>query len=144
MIPAALFAMLATVRLGAIHAVVFGGFAAASLAQRIEAAKPKVIMTASCAVEGTKGPLDYRPFVEGAIEKISHKPLKTIVWQRDQKRWDPILKDQGQRNWQRLVKSAKGRGIKAEAVPVRSDDGVYIIYTSGMQDFERLLDSTDL
>ena len=131
MIPAALFAMLATIRLGAVHAVVFGGFASKSLTQRIEAAKPKIIMTASCAIEGSKGTLDYRPFVEGAIEQSSHKPLKTIIWQRDQKRWDPVLKDQGQRNWQRLIKSAKNRGIKAEVVPVDSDDGIYIIYTSG-------------
>jgi propionyl-CoA synthetase len=131
MIPAALFAMLATVRLGALHAVVFGGFAPASLAQRIEAAKPKIIMTASCAIEGAKGPLDYRPFVEGGIRKSSWKPEKTLIWQRDQKRWDPVLKENGQRNWQRLVKSAKSRGLKAEAVPVKGNDGLYIIYTSG-------------
>jgi propionyl-CoA synthetase len=131
MIPAALFAMLATVRLGALHAVVFGGFAPASLAQRIEAARPKIIMTASCAIEGAKGPLDYRPLVEGGIEKCSWKPEKTIIWQREQKRWEPVLKESGQRNWQRLVKSAKGRGLKAEAVPVKGNDGLYIIYTSG-------------
>ena len=131
MIPAAIFGMLAAVRLGALHAVVFGGFAAASLAQRIEAAKPKVILTASCAIEGAKGPLEYRPFVEGAIEQSNFKPSKTIIWQRDVKRWDPVKKDQGQRNWQRLVKSAKNRGVKAEAVPVGSTDGIYIIYTSG-------------
>ena len=131
MIPAALIAMLATARLGAIHAVVFGGFAAASLAQRIDAAKPKVIMTSSCAIEGSKGPLDYRPFVEGAIEKAEHKPGRTIVWQREQKRWDPIVEKQGQRNWQELVKKAKQRGVKAECVPVESNEGIYIIYTSG-------------
>ncbi|KAJ9611964.1 hypothetical protein H2200_003559 [Cladophialophora chaetospira] len=131
MIPAAIFGMLAAVRLGALHAVVFGGFAAASLAQRIDAAKPKVILTASCAIEGAKGPLEYRPFVEGAIEQSSFKPSKTIIWQRDIKRWDPVKKDKGQRNWQRLVKSARNRGVKAEAVPVGSTDGLYIIYTSG-------------
>ena len=85
MIPAAIFAMLATVHLGAMHAVVFGGFAAASLAQRIDGCKPTVIMTASCAIEGAKGPLDYRPFVEGAIKQSSHKPSKTIIWARRQK-----------------------------------------------------------
>ena len=130
-IPAALFGMLATLRLGALHAVVFGGFAASSLAQRIEAARPKVILTASCAIEGAKGPLDYRPFVEGAIDKSSFKPAKTIIWQRDQKRWDPVHKESGQRNWQRLVKSAKDRGVRADAVPVKGTDGVYVIYTSG-------------
>lgn len=137
MIPAALFAMLATVRLGALHAVVFGGFAAASLAQRIEAGKPKIIMTASCAIEGAKGPLDYKPFVEGGIEKSSWKPEKTIIWQRDHKRWDPVVKEKGQRNWQRLVNSAKGRGVKAEAVPVKGNDGLYIIYTSGTTGFPK-------
>lgn len=132
MIPAALYAMLATARLGALHAVVFGGFASASLAQRIEAARPKMIMTASCAVEGAKGPLDYRPFVEEAIERSSFKPMKTIIWQREQRRWDPVLKDRGQRNWQRLVKSARNRNVRAAAVPVSSNDGLYIIYTSGI------------
>ncbi|EXJ75658.1 propionyl-CoA synthetase [Cladophialophora psammophila CBS 110553] len=131
MIPSAIFGMLAAVRLGAMHAVVFGGFAAASLAQRIEAAKPKVILTASCAIEGAKGPLEYRPFVEGAIEQSSWKPSKTIIWEREIRRWDPVRKDAGQRNWQRLVKSARNRGIRAEAVPVKSTDGLYIIYTSG-------------
>jgi propionyl-CoA synthetase len=131
MIPAAIFAMLATTRLGAMHAVVFGGFAATSLAQRIDAAKPKIIMTASCAIEGAKGPLDYRVFVEGAISKSTYKPAKTIIWQRDVKRWDPVIKEEGQRNWQRLVKSARNRGLKAGCVPVKSTDGIYIIYTSG-------------
>ncbi|KIV85575.1 hypothetical protein PV11_01253 [Exophiala sideris] len=131
MIPAAIFGMLAAARLGAIHAVVFGGFAANSLAQRIEAAKPKVILTASCAIEGAKGPLDYRPFVEGAIKQSSFKPSKTIIWQRENKRWDPVNKSEGQRNWQRLIKSARMRGLRAEAVPVKSTDGLYIIYTSG-------------
>jgi propionyl-CoA synthetase len=131
MIPAAIFGMLAAARLGALHAVVFGGFAANSLAQRIDAAKPKVILTASCAIEGTKGPLEYRPFVEGAIEQSTWKPSKTIIWQRDVKRWDPVVKTEGQRNWQRLVKSARNRGVRAEAVPIKSTDGLYIIYTSG-------------
>ncbi|KAL9617831.1 MAG: hypothetical protein Q9160_007381 [Pyrenula sp. 1 TL-2023] len=126
-----LYAMLAAARLGALHAVVFGGFAAASLAQRIDAARPKVIMTASCAVEGSKGPLAYRPFVEEAIEKSAFKPPKTIVWQREQRRWDPIVKDRGQRNWQRLVKSARNRNVRAAAVPVKGDEALYIIYTSG-------------
>ena len=131
MILPAITAILAIARLGAVHAVVFGGFAPASLAQRIEAARAKVIMTASCAVEGSKGALDYRPMVEGAIEKSKHKPEKVIIWQRDQKRWDPVLKEQGQRNWQRCVKSAKSRGLKADAVPIRGNEGLYIIYTSG-------------
>ncbi|MCJ1397867.1 hypothetical protein MMC11_001063 [Xylographa trunciseda] len=131
MIPAALFAILATSRLGAIHAVVFGGFAPASLAQRIEASKPRVIMTASCGIEGSKGPLNYQPFIEGAIQKSSYKPEKVIIWQRDQLLWEPIAPAQGERHWQDLVEGAKKRGLRAESVPVKSDEGLYIIYTSG-------------
>lgn len=131
MIPAALFAMLAISRLGAIHAVVFGGFAPASLAQRIEASSPRAIMTASCGIEGTKGPLAYQPFIEGALEKSSFKPEKVLIWQRDQLRWDPISREKGERKWQSLIKSAKARKVKADPVPVRGGDGIYIIYTSG-------------
>jgi propionyl-CoA synthetase len=131
MIPAALFAMLAINRIGAIHAVVFGGFSPPSLAQRIEASHPRAIMTASCGIEGAKGPTPYRSLIETAVEKSSFKPQKIIVWQRDQIRWDPIVKENGERNWQRLVKSARNRGLKADAVPVKSDEGIYIIYTSG-------------
>ena len=131
MIPAALFAILAISRLGAIHTVVFGGFAPASLAQRIDASKPRAVMTASCGIEGAKGPMNYKPFVEGALKKSNHKPEKILIWQRDQSRWGPVRKEAGERDWQRLVKSARNRGLKADAVPVRSSDGIYIIYTSG-------------
>ena len=144
MIPAALFAILAISRLGAIHAVVFGGFAPASLAQRIEASKPRLIMTASCGIEGAKGTMAYKPFIEGAREKSSYKPEKVIVWQREELRWESIDRSKGERHWQKLVEGAKRRGIKAEAVPVRSDDGLYIIYTSGewshvVEPFHRML-----
>ena len=131
MIPAALIGILATIRIGAIHAVVFGGFAATSLAQRIEASKPAAILTASCGIDGAKPPMSYKSFIREAIEQSAHKPKKTIIWQRDQLRWDPVDKNNGERNWQRLVKSGKGRGIKADCVPVKSSDGLYIIYTSG-------------
>ena len=131
MIPAALFALLAISRLGAIHAVVFGGFAPASLAQRIEASKPRVVMTASCGIEGAKAPMNYKPLIEGAVKKSSFKPEKVIIWQREELRWDPVAKENGEKNWQKLVRSAKDRGIKADCVPVKSSDGVYIIYTSG-------------
>ena len=137
MIPAALFGILAISRIGAIHAVVFGGFAPASLAQRIEASKPVAVMTASCGIEGAKGPMAYKPFIVGAIEKSSYKPKKVIIWQREQLRWDPVRKENGERNWQRLVQSAKNRGLKADPVPVRSNDGIYIIYTSGTTDLPK-------
>lgn len=131
MIPAALIGILAISRLGAIHAVVFGGFAAASLAQRIDASKPVAILTASCGIDGAKPPMSYKPFITEAIDLSTHKPSKTIVWQRDELRWDPMDKLNGFRNWQRLVKSANNRGLKADCVPVKSSDGIYIIYTSG-------------
>lgn len=131
MIPASLFAMLAISRLGAIHTVVFGGFAPASLAQRIEASKPRAIMTASCGIEGSKGPMSYKPFIEEALQKSRFKTDKIIVWQREQLRWHPVLEERGERTWQDLVKSARKRKIKAETVPVKSRDGIYIIYTSG-------------
>lgn len=131
MIPAALIAALAITRLGAIHAAVFGGFAPQALAQRIEAARPKAIMTASCGIEGSKGPISYRPLVEGAVKASNFKPSKVIVWQRDELRWNQPDKRGGQRNWQRLVQSARFRGVKAGPVPVKSTDALYIIYTSG-------------
>ncbi len=132
MIPSALFAILAISRLGAIHAVVFGGFASASLAQRIDASKPKAVMTASCGVEGAKGPVEYKPFINGALGKCAFRPEKIIVWQRDRVlKWDPIVAKNGERDWQELVKSARRRGIKADPVPVKSNEGLYIIYTSG-------------
>jgi propionyl-CoA synthetase len=131
MIPAALIATLAISRLGAIHAVVFGGFAPVSLAQRIDASKPVAILTASCGIDGAKPPMSYKPFISEAIDLSKHKPKKTIIWQREQLRWDNVDKPNGQRNWQRLVRSATARGLKADCVPVKSSDGVYIIYTSG-------------
>ena len=131
MIPAALIGVLAVARLGAIHAVVFGGFSAASLAQRVEASQATAILTASCGIEGTKGPIPYKPMVRGAVEQSPHKPKKVLVWQREQSRWDDVRKEDGERNWQRLVKSARNRGLKADNVPVKSGDGLYIIYTSG-------------
>ncbi|MCJ1272008.1 hypothetical protein MMC22_011914 [Lobaria immixta] len=131
MIPSALFAILAISRLGALHAVVFGGFAPASLAQRIDASKPRAVMTASCGVEGAKGIMDYKPFLNGALQKCTFQPEKVIIWQRDQARWDPIIEENGERDWQRLVKSARDRGLKADPVPIKSNEGLYIIYTSG-------------
>ncbi|KAK8242351.1 hypothetical protein IWZ00DRAFT_525188 [Phyllosticta capitalensis] len=131
MIPAALYALLAIARLGAIHAVVFGGFSASSLAQRITASQPRAILTASCGIEGAKGPLAYQPLVEGAVRRSAHKPDKVLVWQRDELRWDPVDKMAGQRNWQRCVKSARNRGVRAPPVAVRSEEGLYVIYTSG-------------
>lgn len=131
MIPQALFAILAIIRLGAIHAAVFGGFAPSSLAQRIDASKPRAIVTASCGIEGSKGPLNYKPFIDGAVEKSSHKPEKVLIWQREQSRWDPISEGKGERDWHMLVQDGRKRNRRVESVPVKSSDGLYIIYTSG-------------
>ena len=130
MIPAALFAILATSRLGALHAVVFGGFASASLAQRIDASQPRAVMTASCGMEGGKGAVDYRPFLNRALEMCTFQPEKIIIWQRDHARWDPIVEENGERDWQRLLKSARKRGLKANPVPIKSNESLYIIYPS--------------
>ncbi|TVY32360.1 Acyl-CoA synthetase short-chain family member 3, mitochondrial [Lachnellula subtilissima] len=131
MIPAALIGVLAISRLGAIHAVVFGGFAPASLAQRIDASNPVAILTASCGIDGVKPPMSYKPFITEAINLSSHKPKRTIIWQREQLTWDNIDELHGERAWQSLDKDAQSRGVKADCVPIKSSDGVYIIYTSG-------------
>ncbi|MCX8004874.1 MAG: AMP-binding protein, partial [Burkholderiaceae bacterium] len=81
MIPEAVFAMLACVRIGAIHSVVFGGFASVSLATRIDDAKPKVIISASCGLEGKKV-IEYKPLLEKAIVLSSHKPERCVILQR--------------------------------------------------------------
>jgi len=81
MIPAALIGILAINRLGAVHAVVFGGFASNALAQRIEASRPVAILTASCGIDGNKPPIPYRDFIDEAVRISSWKPPKTIIWQ---------------------------------------------------------------
>lgn len=130
MIPAALIGILAINRLGAIHTVVFGGFAAGALAQRIDASRPTAILTASCGIDGNKPPIPYREYIEEAEKLSGWKTPKTIIWQRDQLRWEPVRRNDGERSWNKLVRSARARGVKAGCVPVGSGDGVYIIYTS--------------
>ena len=84
MIPEALISMLACARIGAVHSVVFGGFASSELAVRINDAQPKVIVSASCGIEGAKV-LDYKPLLDGAIEMATHKPSALVIKQRPQK-----------------------------------------------------------
>lgn len=131
MIPAALIGIMAVNRIGAIHSVVFGGFAPAALAQRIDACQPVALLTASCGIEGNKPPVAYRPLVEEAVSLSKHKPSRTFIWQREQLRWSPADRSQGQASWQKVVRGAKARGVKADCVPVKSTDPVYIIHTSG-------------
>ncbi|KPM34308.1 Acyl-CoA synthetase short-chain family member 3, mitochondrial [Neonectria ditissima] len=131
MIPSAVIGILAINRLGAIHSIVFGGFAPNALAQRIDSCKPIALLTASCGIDGNKPAIPYRPLVEEAITLATYKPSKTIVWQRDQLRWNPMDRNAGQSTWQKLVRSARARNIRADCVPVKSTDPVYIIHTSG-------------
>lgn len=132
MIPAALAGLLAVSRLGAIHAVVFGGFASNALAQRIDASRPKAILTASCGIDGNKPPIPYRDYIVEAERLASWKTPRTIVWQREQLAWHPLDRSRGELNWNRLVRSAKLRNQRVkECVPVKGTDAVYVIYTSG-------------
>lgn len=148
MIPSALIGMLAINRLGAIHSVVFGGFAPNALAQRIDACKPVILLTASCSIVGNRPPIAYQPLVEEAVSLSSHTPQLIIVWQREQMRWDTPSWWSGlwswmpgflvnsrtqikQLSWQDLVSNTKARGIKADCVPVKSNEPIYIMYTSG-------------
>jgi propionyl-CoA synthetase len=124
MVPEAVIAMLATARLGAIHSVVFGGFAAAELAARIDDARPKVIVSASCGIEVTRV-VEYKPLLDKAIALSSHKPARCVVLQRPQAEaaLDPAL----DLTWTEAIAAA----TPAEPVPVVATDPLYILYTSG-------------
>ena len=124
MIPEAAVAMLACARLGAVHSVVFGGFAAHELAIRIDHAQPKAIVIASGAIEGKKT-LAYKPLVDDAISQSDHKPEKCIVFQRDIVTAE--LQEGRDANWADIVQDAE----PVECVPVKATDPLYILYTSG-------------
>ncbi len=124
MIPQAVVAMLACARLGAVHSVVFGGFAANELAIRIDHSQPKAMVIASGAIEGKKT-LAYKPLVDSAIDQSGHKPSKCIVFQREFVTAD--LDREGDLSWDDIVKDAE----PAECVPVKATDPLYILYTSG-------------
>ncbi|WP_373943196.1 propionyl-CoA synthetase [Vibrio chagasii] len=124
MMPEAAMAMLACARLGAVHSVVFGGFAPHELAVRIEDAEPKVLMTASCGIEINKV-LPYKPMVDRAIMDSRWKPEKVVVFQREQCLAE--LSHERDLHWQQSVVSAEPH----ECVPVLATDALYILYTSG-------------
>ena len=124
MIPQAIIAMLASARLGAIHSVVFGGFAPNELAVRIDDARPKLLVTASCGIEVQKV-IPYKPLVDEAIEKSNFPPEKVLVLQRPQVTGD--MKDGRDLDWETELSSAN----PTEPVPVDSWDPLYILYTSG-------------
>jgi len=124
MIPEAAVAMLACARLGAIHSVVFGGFAAHELAIRIDHAQPKLIITASGAIEGKKV-LAYKPLVDSAIEQSVHEVKKVILFQRDIIKSE--MKEGRDFDWNELVAASKPVGC----VELDATDPLYILYTSG-------------
>jgi len=124
MIPQSLVAMLACARLGAVHSVVFGGFAPHELATRIDDAKPKAIVSASCGIEPNRI-VKYKPMLDAAIEQSAHKPSSVIVWQRPQE--TAALIAGRDVDWAEAVATAE----PAECVAVKATDPLYILYTSG-------------
>ena len=124
MIAEAAIAMLACARIGAVHSVVFGGFAAKELATRIQDAKPKVIVSASCGIE-VQRVIKYKPLLDEAINISTHKPEKCIIFQRPMET-APMI---GGRDfdWNELMATAK----PVDCVPVAATDPLYILYTSG-------------
>ncbi|MFD2231853.1 propionyl-CoA synthetase [Alkalimarinus sediminis] len=124
MIPEAVIAMLACARLGAIHSVVFGGFAASELAVRIDDATPKVIVSASCGIEVSKI-IAYKPLLDQAIDLASHKPNSCVIVQRPE--LECSLIEHRDHDWSILNATAKAK----EPVPVLATDPLYILYTSG-------------
>ena len=126
MIPEAVVAMLACARLGAVHSVVFGGFAPAELAVRIDDATPTVIVTASCGIEPSRV-IDYKPFVDKALELAEHKPAHVILKQRPQV--EATMIEGRDIDWDDAMQA--GRAKPAECVEVAATDPLYILYTSG-------------
>jgi len=124
MVPEALIAMLAVTRIGAIHSVVFGGFAANELAVRIDDAQPKAILTASCGIEPGRV-VAYKPLLDGAIEMATHKPEFCLILQREQA---PAPLTPGRDlDWH----AAQEGAAPADCVPVEGNHPAYILYTSG-------------
>ncbi|MFT5226047.1 MAG: propionyl-CoA synthetase [Polaribacter sp.] len=124
MIAEAAISMLACARIGAIHSVVFGGFAAPELAARLNDATPKVILTASCGIE-VKRVIEYKPLIDEAIRLATHKPATCVVLQRPQAH--ATLLPGRDVDWREQIKSA----VPTDCVPLKGSDPLYILYTSG-------------
>jgi propionyl-CoA synthetase len=127
MVPQAVFAMLACARIGAIHSVVFGGFAAHELAKRVDDATPKLVLTASCGIEGTRT-IAYKPMVDDALAMTTHAVEHVIVLQRD--RLTAGLKPERDIDWSVLRDAVAADPVPA-CTPVAAADPLYILYTSG-------------
>src|SRR5258705_7547890 len=124
MVPEAVIAMLACARIGAIHSVVFGGFAPKELATRIDDAKPTVMLSASCGIEGNRV-IPYKPLLDAALEMASFKPRRCVILQRPM---EPARMVSGRDvDWQEATAAASPGGCG----PVAATDPLYILYTSG-------------
>jgi len=128
MVPEALFAMYACARIGAIHSVVFGGFAAKELATRIDDAKPKLILSASCGIEVNRV-VPYKPLLDAAIDLSTAKPQACLILQRPQ--CEALLTQGRDHDWAALREKAMAAKKTAPCVPVLATDPLYILYTSG-------------
>ena len=127
MVPEAVFAMLGCARIGAIHSVVFGGFAAHELAKRIDDARPKLLMTASCGIEGARV-IPYKPIVDEAVASAAYPVDHIVVLQRDQLAAE--LKPELDHDWAELREAAAGDPAPP-CIMLASDAPLYILYTSG-------------
>ncbi len=128
MIPEAVTGVLACARIGAIHSVVFGGFAAKELATRINDCAPKIILTASCGIEPNRV-VKYKPLLDEAIEIASAKPEKVLLLQRPQEKATMI--EGRDLDWASLVDAARAAGRTVEPEEMQATDPLYILYTSG-------------
>ncbi|MCW1957099.1 MAG: propionyl-CoA synthetase [Mycobacterium sp.] len=124
MIPEAVVAMLACARIGAVHSVVFGGFAGHELATRIDDARPTVVVSASCGIEPTRV-VEYKPMLDHALDLAEHQPAACVIVQRDAHRCD--LTADRDRDWTELMASAS----PVDPVSVAATDPLYVLYTSG-------------
>jgi propionyl-CoA synthetase len=128
MVPEAVFAMLACARIGAVHSVVFGGFAAKELATRINDCTPKIILSASCGLEGARV-IPYKPLLDEAIKLAGHKPETCLILQRPQ--CEATLVAGRDHDWRKTWEHAVNYAKTSECVPVHATDPLYILYTSG-------------
>jgi propionyl-CoA synthetase len=128
MITETAIAALACARLGAVHSIVFGGFAAAELATRLDDAKPKLVLAASCGLEPGRT-IAYKPLLDGAIELASHKPQACLIFQRPE--WQAMLEAGRDFDWQAGEDKARAQNNRPACVPVLATDPLYILYTSG-------------